>query len=92
MVSKQEIARLAKLAKLYVKPEELDGLTEDLNRMIRFADAVATSPEKGSAFGGFDGRENIFREDVPHPSFRRDDILKNAGSAEDGFFLVRHRR
>ncbi|HAH79187.1 MAG TPA: Asp-tRNA(Asn)/Glu-tRNA(Gln) amidotransferase subunit GatC, partial [Ruminococcaceae bacterium] len=38
------------------------------------------------------GLENVFREDVPRPCSGREEILKNAGSTEDGFFLVRRRR
>jgi Asp-tRNA(Asn)/Glu-tRNA(Gln) amidotransferase C subunit len=38
------------------------------------------------------GLSNVFREDVVAPSYGREEILKNAESREDGYFLVRRRR
>jgi aspartyl/glutamyl-tRNA(Asn/Gln) amidotransferase C subunit len=92
MVTKQDILKIAELAKLYVGPEELDGLTDELNKMIRFADEVATASAGETSFNTVNGLENVFREDVPRPCSGREEILKNAGSTEDGFFLVRRRR
>lgn len=91
MVTKQDILKIADLAGLEVGPQELDGLTEELNRMIRFADAVTTASAGEAPFDGLGGLENVFREDVPRPCSSREEILRNAGSAEDGFFLVPRR-
>ncbi len=91
MVTHEEILNIAKLAKLFVKPEELDGLTKDMNEMIQFADTINSVSTDVSDFDNINGLSNVFREDVPNPSFDRDEILKNAKNSEDGYFLVRRR-
>ncbi len=91
MVTHEDILKIAKLAKLYVSPKELDGLTKDLNQMIAFTDTINTAAAKANDFDNINGLENAFRKDEPAPSFGRDEILKNAKNCEDGYFLVRRR-
>ncbi|MCI1955806.1 MAG: Asp-tRNA(Asn)/Glu-tRNA(Gln) amidotransferase subunit GatC [Oscillospiraceae bacterium] len=92
MVTHEDVLKIANLAKLSVAPEELDGLTKDMNEIIAFADTVSAASADVSDFDNINGLSNVFREDVPVPSYRREDILKNAESSEDGYFLVRRRR
>lgn len=91
MVSHEDILKIAKLAKLYVAPEELDTLTGQMNQIIEFADEVTSLPAGESDFDNINGLENIFREDEPEPSFDREEILKNTDSREGGYFLLRRR-
>ena len=92
MVTHEEILKIANLAKLSVAPEELDKLTEDMNEIIGFADTINAASEDTSDFDNINGLSNVFREDVVAPSYGREEILKNAESREDGYFLVRRRR
>ena len=91
MVTREEILKIAALAKLSVKPEELESLTRDMNQIIEFADAVNSVPSDGAGFDNSYGLSNAFREDEVVPSFDREEILKNAPVREDGYFLVRRR-
>ena len=91
MVSHEEILKIANLAKLSVAPEELDGLTEDMNKIIGFADTINTAADASSDFDNINGLTNVFREDTVVPSCDREENLKNAESCEDGYFLVRRR-
>jgi aspartyl-tRNA(Asn)/glutamyl-tRNA(Gln) amidotransferase subunit C len=91
MVSHEEILKIANLAKLSVAPEELDGLTDDMNKIIGFADTINTAADASSDFDNINGLTNVFREDTVVPSCDREEILKNAESREDGYFLVRRR-
>lgn len=91
MVSHEEILKIANLAKLSVAPEELDGLTDDMNKIIGFADTINTAADASSDFDNINGLTNVFREDTIVPSCDREEILKNAESREDGYFLVRRR-
>lgn len=91
MVTHEEILKIARLAKLSVAPEELDGLTEDMNSIIEFADAVNSVAADDSGFDSSNNLSNVFREDEVVPSFSREEILKNAPNQEDGYFLVRRR-
>lgn len=91
MVTHEEILKVANLAKLSVAPEELDGLTEDMNEIIRFADTVGEAAADVGEFDNINGLFNVFREDAVAPSYDREEILHNAPCAEDGYFLVRRR-
>lgn len=97
-VSREDILKMARLARLSVEEDRLDALTADMGQIIAFAAAVsAGAGGSGTAAGESDepdrgGPEPLFREDVVAPSFPRKEILKNAGGGEDGFFrLVKHR-
>lgn len=91
MVTHEEILKIARLAKLSVKPEELDGLTKDMNEIIQFADTVNSVSAGSSEFDNINHLSNVYREDKVLPSFDRGEILKNAESQEDGYFLVKRR-
>jgi aspartyl-tRNA(Asn)/glutamyl-tRNA(Gln) amidotransferase subunit C len=92
MVTHEDILKIANLAKLSVAPEELDGLTKDMNEIIGFADTISAATEDVSDFDNINGLSNVFREDTVVPSYDREEILKNAPSREDGYFLVRRRK
>ena len=89
MVTHEEILKIARLAKISVKPEELDGLTKDMNEIIGFADTVNSATADSTDFDNINGLSNVFREDEVVPSYSRDEILKNAPCQEDGYFLVK---
>ncbi|QAT50605.1 Asp-tRNA(Asn)/Glu-tRNA(Gln) amidotransferase subunit GatC [Caproiciproducens sp. NJN-50] len=91
MVTHEEILKIARLAKLSVAPEELDGLTRDMNSIIEFADAVNSVAAEDSGFDNINNLSNVFRDDTVVSSFSREEILKNAPNQEDGYFLVRRR-
>lgn len=89
MVTHEEVLKIARLAKISVKPEELDGLTKDMNEIIGFADTVNSASADSTDFDNINGLSNVFREDEVVPSYGRDEVLKNAPCADDGYFLVK---
>ena len=89
MISREEILNLASLAKLYVSEEELDSVTQDMAKIIGFADEISKASVENSDFDDINGLENVFREDEVKDSFDRDLILKNANGGKDGFFYGR---
>ncbi|MFU0832391.1 MAG: Aspartyl/glutamyl-tRNA(Asn/Gln) amidotransferase subunit C [Oscillospiraceae bacterium] len=91
MVTDEEILKIAQLAKLSVEPDELDSLTQDMNSIIEFANTVNSVSADTADFDNSYNLSNVFREDSVVPSFDREEILKNAPSREDGYFLVRRR-
>ena len=90
MITREEILDLAVLAKLFVSEEELDALTEEMSNIISFADTINNAGTEAE-FDGINRLSNVFREDVPAPSYPQEEILRNAGGGEDGFFVVRRR-
>ncbi len=92
MVTREEILKIAKLSKLSVTEEELDGLTAAMGEIIAFADTINAAGAAAGEFDNINNLQNAFREDEVVPSYPRDEILKNVDGGEDGFFPVRRRQ
>ena len=91
MITREDILDLALLAKLFVSDEELDVLTAEMTNIISFADTINSAVTEDSDFDGINRLHNVYREDIPVPSYPQSEILKNAGGGEDGFFHVKRR-
>lgn len=92
MVTREEIENIALLAKLYLPEEEIEGLTEEMNQIIAFADTISAAGETDEAFDQIHPLENVLREDEVIPSYPQEEILANASGGEDGFFFVPHKQ
>ena len=92
MVTREEILKIAKLSKLSVTEEELDGLTAAMGEIIAFTDTINAAGAAAGEFDNINNLQNAFREDEVVPSYPRDEILKNVDGGEDGFFPVRKRQ
>ena len=65
MVTHEDVLQMARLSKLYIKEEELDALTKDMDNIIAFAETISAA--------------------------QCEEILKNAESQDEGYFLVKRR-
>jgi aspartyl-tRNA(Asn)/glutamyl-tRNA(Gln) amidotransferase subunit C len=88
-ISRQEVARLAGLARIDLSPEELDHLAGQLDVIVtsvaRVAEvAAAEVPPTSHAVP----LTNVFRQDVTGNCLSRDEVLAAAPAAEDGRFRV----
>ncbi len=93
MVTREEIQDIALLAKLSVAEEDLDSLTQEMGRIIEFADTINNASENiTEEFDNINGLQNAFREDEVIPSYPQEEILRNVGGGEDGFFPVKKRK
>ena len=90
MVTKEEIAKIAILSKLFVADEDIDSLTQDMAQIISFADTINNAPDEGEEFDNINNLSNVLREDEVVPSYDREKILENAGDTDDGCFMVRN--
>jgi aspartyl-tRNA(Asn)/glutamyl-tRNA(Gln) amidotransferase subunit C len=88
-ISRDEVARVAALARIELRPEEVDRLAGELDvivesiarvREVATPDVPATSHPLPMT--------NVFREDVPEPALPVEDVLAGAPEAEDGRFAV----
>ena len=84
-----DIAHVARLARLDLSEEELEGYKAQLADILDHAARVQSlegDPHVESAHPlGF---ENAFRDDVIRPSLDRDEVLEQAPESEDGFFVA----
>ena len=91
MVTREDVLQMARLSKLYIKEEELDALTKEMDNIIAFAETISTAQCEQTNFDNINNLTNVLREDVVVPSYDREEILKNAESQDEGYFLVKRR-
>lgn len=90
MISKQEVAHVAKLARLSLSDEELAHYTKQLDQIIAMENALRQVPTDGvPATTQMTDAGTVFRKDVPvtdGPS--RDELLQNVPASKDGLIQV----
>jgi aspartyl-tRNA(Asn)/glutamyl-tRNA(Gln) amidotransferase subunit C len=88
-ISRDEVARVAALARIDLRPDEVDRLAGELDVIV---DAIARVSEVATpdvpATSHPLPMTNVFREDVPEPGLPVDDVMAAAPASEDGCFLV----
>jgi aspartyl-tRNA(Asn)/glutamyl-tRNA(Gln) amidotransferase subunit C len=89
-LSREEVKRLALLARLGLDEDEVERLREQLSNILenfeilQQVDTTDVPPTAHSI-----ALENVLREDEAGPSLPADQVLANAPNREDGFFKVR---
>lgn len=88
-ITRDEVAHLARLARLALEEDELDHYAEQLDAIL---DAVAQVSEVAAddvpATSHPVPMTNVFRDDEIKPSLPREVVLAMAPAAEDGRFRV----
>lgn len=88
-ISAADVAKVARLARLDLTPDELGRMTEQLGGMLdHFADVDALDLSTVEPMTQPYPLVNVFRADVVQPCLDRDEVLAVAPSAEDGRFRV----
>ncbi|MFM7687588.1 MAG: Asp-tRNA(Asn)/Glu-tRNA(Gln) amidotransferase subunit GatC [Actinomycetota bacterium] len=88
-ISAADVAKVARLARLDVTPEELDRTTEQLDGMLEhFADIDALDLADVQPMTQPYPLVNVLRPDVVQPCLDRAEVLAAAPAAEDGRFRV----
>lgn len=89
------VAKIARLARIKVKPEELDGLAGELNGMLTWVEQLqqvnvdGVEPMTGTVVAeGAKGAGLRMREDEVNDGGQRDKVLANAPRSAAGFFAV----
>ena len=88
-ISSDDVAHVARLARLSLTPEELEQFTPQLGAVLdhaRDVEALDTAGVPPTAHPL--PLENVFREDEPGPCLDRAEVLAQAPSVEDERFRV----
>jgi aspartyl-tRNA(Asn)/glutamyl-tRNA(Gln) amidotransferase subunit C len=86
---REDVAKVAKLARLSLSEQELDMFTEQLGQILEHANDIAALQLDGVVATAHPfGLINVVREDVIEPSLSRDDLLAMAPDSQDGRFAV----
>lgn len=88
-ITRDDVAHVARLARLSLDDEELDRFTGQLAAVLEHARDVealdvADVPPTAHPYP----LRNVFRDDEPRPSLDRDEVLAQAPAAEGGRFAV----
>lgn len=84
-----DIAHVARLARLDLSDEELEGYKAQLGVILDHAARVQSlegEPQEESAHPL--GLTNAFRDDETRPSLDRDEVLSQAPDSADGYFVA----
>ena len=88
-ISRDEVARVAELARIELRPDEIDKLTGDLDVIVdSIAQVSAVATDDVPATSHPLPITNVFRADIPEPALPIGDVLAGAPASEDGKFLV----
>jgi aspartyl-tRNA(Asn)/glutamyl-tRNA(Gln) amidotransferase subunit C len=89
LISRDDVAHVARLARLDVTDDELDRFVGQLAAVLEHAADLATLDTAGvSPTSGPYPLLNVLRDDVVVPSLDRDEVLAMAPAAEAGRFRV----
>ena len=88
-ITAADVAKVARLARLDVTPEELERMTAQLDGMLEhFADIDALDLATVEPMTQPYPLVNVLRPDVVRPGLDREEVLAAAPAAEDGRFRV----
>jgi aspartyl-tRNA(Asn)/glutamyl-tRNA(Gln) amidotransferase subunit C len=93
MVTKEEVQKVADLAKLEFAPSELESLTGELNSILGYIDQLkeldVTNVEPLANLNeAFEHGSPGLRADIERECLPVEGALRNAPKAADGYFLV----
>jgi aspartyl-tRNA(Asn)/glutamyl-tRNA(Gln) amidotransferase subunit C len=88
-ISRDDVAHVARLARLELSDEELDLFTGQLGAVLEHAEDVEALDLTGVPATAHPlPLRNVFRPDETRPSLDRDEVLAAAPAVEDGRFKV----
>jgi len=88
-VTKQEVEKIAELARLEFNENEIEHLTKDMNQILLHMDKLnELDTSDVEPLARPIEVSNVFREDKCKPSIRREDALKNAPDKDEEHFKV----
>jgi aspartyl-tRNA(Asn)/glutamyl-tRNA(Gln) amidotransferase subunit C len=88
-ISRQDIEKVALLARLQLKENELQMMTEQLAQIVAYVDLLAEVDTEGvEPMAHAVEVANVFEDDVVRPSLPRDAALANAPHRDERGYLV----
>ena len=88
-ISSEDIARVAHLARLALRPDEIETMTHEVGRILTYIDTLNELNTEGVIPTSHAlAITNAFREDAVVPSLAREEALKNAPRRNKEAFVV----
>ncbi|MEX0718376.1 MAG: Asp-tRNA(Asn)/Glu-tRNA(Gln) amidotransferase subunit GatC [Planctomycetaceae bacterium] len=87
--TRDDVAKVASLARLELSEAELDGYASQLGRILDYVEILDTlDTENVEPMAHAVALANVFRPDEPGTSLSREEALANAPSSDGRYFLV----
>jgi aspartyl-tRNA(Asn)/glutamyl-tRNA(Gln) amidotransferase subunit C len=88
-LTREEVLHVAELARLTLAPDEIEGLTRQLNDILSYVEKLQELDTAGvEPLAHVIPVSNVFREDEVRTGLDRDTALSNAPAREEGAFVV----
>lgn len=88
-VTKDDVKKIAVLARLKFSDDELDKFTSQFNEILLYMDTLnEIDTENIETLNHPVDNENVFRKDIRVPGISKEDALKNAPETDGEFFIV----
>lgn len=88
-LTREEVLKIAKLARLKFQPEEIEKFQVELNDILGYIDMLnEVETEEVSALSQVNSQVNNLRDDSVRESLTVEEALKNAPDGEDGAIIV----
>lgn len=90
-LSRDDVLKLAKLARLHLKEDEIDQFTEEISAILDYVKQLQDVDLDGiEPTYQVTGLKNVYREDEPvEYEAKPDELLKNVPQTEKGYIKVR---
>ena len=90
MLSTEEIKKIALLARVELRAEEVEKFQKDLSSILDYVDELKQVDTEGvEIVASVTGLENIQRADNPAMAENHDAIMSNAPEIKDGYYKVK---
>jgi aspartyl-tRNA(Asn)/glutamyl-tRNA(Gln) amidotransferase subunit C len=89
-IDREKIKYLERLARIELAPDEIESMTEQLDRIVKFVTTLQAADTSGVDAAGLlgHGGSKDLREDVIREGLKREVVKKMAPDFVDGFFRV----
>ena len=90
MLSKEEVIKLAKLARIALTNAEVEKFQKDLSTVLEYVEELKQVNVDGlEEIAQVTGLVNVQRSDVPVMAENHQDIFNNAPEMKDGYYKVK---
>lgn len=89
VIDKETVIKVADLARIEIKEEEIGGLTKEMNKILTFMEKLNEVDTTGIKPLVYMNEEvNVWREDIAKQEITIADGLKNAAKHNESYFFV----
>ncbi len=90
MLTTEEVLKIAKLARIEIKPEEIEKFQKGLSSVLDYvADLEKVDTEGLDIVSSVTGLENVLRPDTAVLADNREEIMSNSPETKDGYYKVK---